>query len=223
MQVHYTLIRCHFSPAESTAHKFVYSGSADGRVHIYDTLTGEVEAVLVHGQDRRDVAAVRDVAWHPWQPLLCTAAWDGRVTRWDAQCEAGSLTARLRRGASAASRTAAGARPGGTAGASSEPTPTPCLREERACTSKEPTGGQKLSRVYKVLRDSDACESEVCARAPSCAPSDQARPDVLEMYVQLLLSTLSARSPRVLSQPVSAGLCGVPSCAAGNQRTWLLH
>ena len=29
-----TLIRCHFSPAETTGGQYLYSGSADGRIHV---------------------------------------------------------------------------------------------------------------------------------------------------------------------------------------------
>jgi DDB1- and CUL4-associated factor 11 len=29
-----TLIRCHFSPAETTGGRYIYSGSADGRIHV---------------------------------------------------------------------------------------------------------------------------------------------------------------------------------------------
>jgi len=29
-----TLIRCNFSPAETTGGKYIYSGSADGRIHV---------------------------------------------------------------------------------------------------------------------------------------------------------------------------------------------
>lgn len=29
-----TLIRCHFSPAETTGGQYIYSGSADGHVHV---------------------------------------------------------------------------------------------------------------------------------------------------------------------------------------------
>ena len=29
-----TLIRCHFSPAETTGGQYIYSGSADGRIHV---------------------------------------------------------------------------------------------------------------------------------------------------------------------------------------------
>jgi DDB1- and CUL4-associated factor 11 len=29
-----TLIRCHFSPLETTGQQYLYSGSADGRIHV---------------------------------------------------------------------------------------------------------------------------------------------------------------------------------------------
>ena len=29
-----TLIRCHFSPFETTGGQYIYSGSADGKVHV---------------------------------------------------------------------------------------------------------------------------------------------------------------------------------------------
>lgn len=29
-----TLIRCHFSPAETTGGRYIYSGSADGKIHV---------------------------------------------------------------------------------------------------------------------------------------------------------------------------------------------
>ncbi|PWY99089.1 WD40 repeat-like protein [Testicularia cyperi] len=40
-----TLIRCHFSPLETTGQKYIYSGSADGRIHIW-SLDGTVVKVL---------------------------------------------------------------------------------------------------------------------------------------------------------------------------------
>lgn len=40
-----TLIRCHFSPEATTGQKYVYSGSADGRIHIWG-LDGRVVRVL---------------------------------------------------------------------------------------------------------------------------------------------------------------------------------
>jgi len=35
-----TLIRCHFSPAETTGGRYIYSGSADGRIHVRIALLG---------------------------------------------------------------------------------------------------------------------------------------------------------------------------------------
>jgi len=40
-----TLIRCHFSPAATTGQKYIYSGSADGFIHIW-SLDGQVVQVL---------------------------------------------------------------------------------------------------------------------------------------------------------------------------------
>ncbi|WOO85120.1 LEC14B [Vanrija pseudolonga] len=40
-----TLIRCHFSPVESTGQQYIYSGSADGLIHIW-SLDGRVVQVL---------------------------------------------------------------------------------------------------------------------------------------------------------------------------------
>ena len=45
-QVLKTLIRCYFSPAETTGQRYVYSGSKDGRMFIYDLYTGEEAMVL---------------------------------------------------------------------------------------------------------------------------------------------------------------------------------
>ena len=61
-----TLIRCYFSPEFSTGQRFVYSGSADGRVVIYDTLTGKLVKSLSTG----DRACIRDVNWHPTLPII---------------------------------------------------------------------------------------------------------------------------------------------------------
>jgi len=41
-----TLIRCQFSPIETTGQRYVYTGSSNGKVHIYDLLTGDTAMVL---------------------------------------------------------------------------------------------------------------------------------------------------------------------------------
>ncbi|KAI9633253.1 WD40-repeat-containing domain protein [Dioszegia hungarica] len=50
-----TLIRCHFSPRESTGQGYIYSGSADGLIHIW-SLDGQVVQVL----DRSRSVPLRD-------------------------------------------------------------------------------------------------------------------------------------------------------------------
>ncbi|KAI8990550.1 WD40 repeat-like protein [Trametes punicea] len=91
-----TLIRCHFSPAETTGQQYIYSGSSDGRIHIW-SLDGRVVEVLDRsytlpmamdpsGPDPASIAparirpCVRDVSWHSQQPILMSTGWLGR--RW---------------------------------------------------------------------------------------------------------------------------------------------
>ena len=88
-----TLIRCHFSPPESTNSRYVYTGSEDGSVHIYNvdgTLAGklDVQKATLHSRprdpdlstasyemdDRRArgewKTCVRDASWHPNAPVI---------------------------------------------------------------------------------------------------------------------------------------------------------
>jgi WD40 repeat protein len=74
-----TLIRAYFSPVASTDQRYIYCGSASGRVHIFDVLTGaEVGAFLVAHHD-----VVRDLSWHPTDSLLVSSSWDGSTCVWD--------------------------------------------------------------------------------------------------------------------------------------------
>ncbi|CAI5522443.1 unnamed protein product [Closterium sp. Naga37s-1] len=73
-----TLIRCYFSPLHSTAQRFVYSGSHDGAVYIFDLLTGKQVAKLKHHG-----STVRDCSWHPTRPALASVGWDGKVAVWE--------------------------------------------------------------------------------------------------------------------------------------------
>ncbi len=66
-----TLIRCHFSPINTTGQSYLYTGSSDGKVYIYDILTGDVVQTL-SGHN----SIVRDVSWHPHLPLLLSSSWD---------------------------------------------------------------------------------------------------------------------------------------------------
>ncbi|KDR85616.1 hypothetical protein GALMADRAFT_234583 [Galerina marginata CBS 339.88] len=87
-----TLIRCHFSPAESTGSQYIYSGSADGRIHIW-SLDGRIVQVLDRSKtlpatfspSGREPEAtggvdanscVRDVSWHSQEPVIMSAGWE---------------------------------------------------------------------------------------------------------------------------------------------------
>lgn len=90
-----TLIRCQFSPIETTGQRYVYTGSSDGRIHVYDLLTGDTAMRLpqkgrTSGADvsyysyhsRRDGAPCRDVSWHPHQPVIASTSFDRTVKVW---------------------------------------------------------------------------------------------------------------------------------------------
>lgn len=93
-----TLIRCHFSPAASTNSRYVYSGSEDGKVYVWNmdaTLAGtvDVRSATEHSrplrryhprgwEDEDDGAGnwqtcVRDASWHPNAPMIVASAWNG--------------------------------------------------------------------------------------------------------------------------------------------------
>jgi DDB1- and CUL4-associated factor 11 len=72
-----TLVRCRFSPLFSTGQRYVYSGSQTGEIFVYDTLTGEVVQQL-----DGHTANVRDVSWHPFDPLMVSSSWDGTLGVW---------------------------------------------------------------------------------------------------------------------------------------------
>eukprot|EP00798_Chlamydomonas_sp_ICE-L_P015435 gene15435-21521_t len=82
--VRQTLIRAYFSPAHTTGQRYIYSGSADGGVNVWDIVTGEqVDRFKYH------CGLVRDCSWHPTDPMLATVSWDGAVVEWGAQEPAG--------------------------------------------------------------------------------------------------------------------------------------
>lgn len=95
-----TLIRCHFSPPGSTNSRYVYSGSEDGKVHIYNldgTSAGKVDVnEATHHSRPRDPdlymstyapedgrsrgawkTCVRDASWHPNAPVIAATSWNG--------------------------------------------------------------------------------------------------------------------------------------------------
>lgn len=89
-KVQRTLIRCHFSPPNSTNSRYVYSGSYDGQVHVWNmdaTLAAKIDvrsatrtaAAQIRPERRHRLrqrypngweALVRDVGWHPNAPML---------------------------------------------------------------------------------------------------------------------------------------------------------
>jgi len=97
-----TLIRCHFSPPGSTDSRYVYSGSADGSVYIYNmdaTLAKKIDVLAAtrdsrpkppHGQLSRFGwnhstdwgTCIRDVAWHPTAPVIAATSWNGYGKEW---------------------------------------------------------------------------------------------------------------------------------------------
>ncbi|KNA08093.1 hypothetical protein SOVF_165740 [Spinacia oleracea] len=72
-----TLIRCYFSP-EFCGQKYIYTGSSDGSVYIYDLVSGSIVAKLDH-----HMSAVRDCNWHPSYPMLVSSSWDGSILKWE--------------------------------------------------------------------------------------------------------------------------------------------
>ncbi|KAJ6264189.1 Beta-TrCP [Drechslerella dactyloides] len=92
-----TLIRCHFSPEVSSGSRYVYTGSEDGRVFIYNidgTIAGVID-VQANTFDHRPQdpyswrglgyapgrthwdTCTRDVSWHPNVPLIASTSWNG--------------------------------------------------------------------------------------------------------------------------------------------------
>ncbi|KAI1077504.1 WD40-repeat-containing domain protein [Whalleya microplaca] len=93
-----TLIRCHFSPPSSTNSRYVYSGSHDGKVYIYNMdatiagiidvkkTTSDVKSLPGTYREFRTMrgfpgwsTVVRDASWHPNAPFIAASALNG----WD--------------------------------------------------------------------------------------------------------------------------------------------
>ena len=94
-----TLIRCHFSPPGSTNSRYVYTGSQDGSIYIYNmdaTLAGTVDvgSATYHSRPRNPRSqmytmdgddygradwdtCVRDASWHPNVPMIAATSWNG--------------------------------------------------------------------------------------------------------------------------------------------------
>ncbi|KAF7718758.1 Uncharacterized protein PECH_004256 [Penicillium ucsense] len=92
-----TLIRCHFSPPGSTNSRYIYTGSSDGQVYVYNmdaTLAGTIDVrsatmnsrprgpetlanVWDMGGDSTWRTCVRDASWHPNVPMIAATSWNG--------------------------------------------------------------------------------------------------------------------------------------------------
>ncbi|KAH8835624.1 WD40-repeat-containing domain protein [Flagelloscypha sp. PMI_526] len=107
LQLLRTLIRCHFSPVETTGGQYIYSGSADGKIHIW-SLDGRIVQILDRSKTlpqsfdasepeprARERKARRG---HPLlQPIIMSAAWEsdrdgsgslgGKLEDWVAKAE----------------------------------------------------------------------------------------------------------------------------------------
>lgn len=77
-----TLIRCHFSPLETTGQRYIYTGGADGKVWIYDSLTGKTIQTLQYEEveeNQFEDAVCRDVSWHPYRPMIAATSFSGSI------------------------------------------------------------------------------------------------------------------------------------------------
>ncbi|OBT49465.1 hypothetical protein VE00_00329 [Pseudogymnoascus sp. WSF 3629] len=96
-----TLIRCHFSPPNSSNRRYVYSGSSTGKVFIWNmdaTIAGEIDVQkatqntrpfspetannMYYDDDDGESApqwrtCVRDASWSPNAPVIAASAWNG--------------------------------------------------------------------------------------------------------------------------------------------------
>ncbi|KAL4906842.1 hypothetical protein BDW74DRAFT_166960 [Aspergillus multicolor] len=93
-----TLIRCHFSPPGSSDSRYVYSGSEDGKVYMWNldaTLAGTVDVQkathfsrprsrrpqgymhVSRAEISRWKTCVRDASWHPNAPVIAATSWNG--------------------------------------------------------------------------------------------------------------------------------------------------
>ncbi|KAJ9302546.1 hypothetical protein DTO217A2_7267 [Paecilomyces variotii] len=95
-----TLIRCHFSPPGSTNSRYVYTGSEDGKIYVYNldaTLAGTIDVgratlnsrprdadiyaaaydLRGHNSEMLWKTCVRDASWHPTAPMIAATSWNG--------------------------------------------------------------------------------------------------------------------------------------------------
>ncbi|KAF3941384.1 hypothetical protein ABW19_dt0205598 [Dactylella cylindrospora] len=116
-----TLIRCHFSPPTSSGGRYVYTGSEDGRVFVYN-LDATIAAVIDVQQTTFDhrpqppayswrgfgfsrgrmgwATCTRDASWHPTAPMIVSTSWNGHgegqgsvgIHTWDGKIRGEGMT-----------------------------------------------------------------------------------------------------------------------------------
>ena len=83
---------------ETTGQRYVYTGSSDGNISIYDLVTGDTAGVLkkpantsrqdhygYHYGGRARNSPCRDISWHPFLPVLASTEFNGNVNIWTLQ------------------------------------------------------------------------------------------------------------------------------------------
>jgi WD repeat-containing protein 23 len=82
-----TLIRCYFSPLHTTNQRFIYTGSADGKVYIYDTYSGMSVWTLSEQGDSNETedSICRDVSWHPYLSFIASTSFSGSINHYSYQ------------------------------------------------------------------------------------------------------------------------------------------
>lgn len=75
-----TLVRAKFSPSY-TRNRYIYAGDSRGGYCVWDIHSGDL---ILQNNDIHS-KNVRDVDWHPHQPLLATSSWDETITFWKPQ------------------------------------------------------------------------------------------------------------------------------------------
>ncbi|KAG8480963.1 hypothetical protein CXB51_025667 [Gossypium anomalum] len=66
-----------FAGLIGTGQKYIYTGSSDGSLYIYDLVTG-AQVASCHGHEK----PVRDCSWHTYIQFI-TSSWDGVIARWE--------------------------------------------------------------------------------------------------------------------------------------------
>ncbi|KAK2649275.1 hypothetical protein Ddye_016764 [Dipteronia dyeriana] len=62
--------------ASYTGQRYIYTGSRDSSVYVYDLVSGAQVAILKHHN-----SPVRDCSWYPNYPMLVSSSWEGYVVR----------------------------------------------------------------------------------------------------------------------------------------------